>query len=154
MDTPHLMVYAQKIEKDKPTKKSSERIGLKHLIVAALMKSWMNIVALSFEKRFSVQCFSNARTRFNEKILSNPTPQGGNGYMSQVTLVLNVEGNMWEISSGLQVYFGFVQMIPKIRDCPLFSKNEGDNNGRAQPYPLSNHSGSGSNAPKRLSIMF
>ncbi|XP_049381281.1 uncharacterized protein LOC125845794 [Solanum stenotomum] len=45
--------------------------------------------------------------------------------------------------------FGCGKMDHKIRDCPSVAKNEGDNCRRAQPNPLSDPSGSGSNDPKQ-----
>ncbi|WMV09070.1 hypothetical protein MTR67_002455 [Solanum verrucosum] len=103
-----------------------------------------------FRQRFFGQGSSNVPSKFNKERVSNPKPKGGSGSGSLFpTCAKCGKKREGKFLAGSNACFGCGKMDHKIRDCPLVSKNEGDNCRKAQPNPSSGPSGSSPNTPKQ-----
>ncbi|XP_049372827.1 uncharacterized protein LOC125837798 [Solanum verrucosum] len=94
------------------------------------------------EKIKKSQGSSKFLPKFNKDRVSNPKPQEGNGGGSSLSSYSKCgRKHKGKCLAGSNACFGCGKMDQKIRDCPLFVKNERDNRRRAQAYPYLGSSG-------------
>ncbi|XP_049357062.1 uncharacterized protein LOC125821721 [Solanum verrucosum] len=148
IDIARLMIHAQQIEEEKLKERSREtkrsRIGDGNFSHARSDGHGRP----RYRQRFSGQGSSNS-PKFHKKRVSNPKPQGGGGGSSLPNCAECGRNHECKCLEGSNTCFGCGKMDHKMRNCPSVEKNEGDSPRRAQPYPSSGPSGSGSNATKQ-----
>uniref|UniRef100_M1DIT9 Retrotransposon gag protein n=1 Tax=Solanum tuberosum TaxID=4113 RepID=M1DIT9_SOLTU len=149
MDISRLMVHVQQIEEEKLKERSREvkraRVDDGNF-AHSRSGGWGHS---RFRKKFSGEGSTNAPPRPRNEWVSNPKPQGDGGKSLMPTCAKYGRNHEGKCLAGSNAYFRCGKMDHKIRDFPLGTRNKGDSRHRAQPYPSSDPSGSGENAPKQ-----